>query len=88
MSEFEAQCEEIALYRIQSPLVLSAIAEAEGLEVTDEIYNEKAMEYAEYYGYTSVEELETAYTKETIMLQVTSDLALDFVAENAVAAEE
>ena len=88
MSEFEAQCEEISLYRIQSPLVLSAIAEAEGLEVTDEIYNEKAMEYAEYYGYASVEELETAYTKETIMLQVTSDLALDFVVENAVAAEE
>lgn len=87
MDEFEAECREIALYRIQSPLVLSAIAEAEGLEVSEETYNTRAEEYMSYYGYTTVEELEAAYTKETVMLKVTSDLALEFVVENAVAEE-
>ncbi len=86
-SEFEAQCREIAVYRIQCPLVQNAIAEAENLEVTDEIYQEKAEEYMSYYGYATVEELETAYTKETVMAQVTADLAVDFLVENAVAEE-
>lgn len=87
MSDFEAQCREIAVYRIQCPLVQSAIAEAEGLEPTDEVYNEKAEEYMSYYGYTTVAELEEAYTKETVMAQITADLALEFVVENAVAEE-
>ena len=86
-SEFEAQCREIALQRIQSPLVLSGIAQTEGLEMTDEVYQEKAQEYVDYYGYGTIEELEEAYTKETVVLQVTSDLALEFLVKNAVAEE-
>ncbi len=84
-SEFEVQCREIAIYRIQCPLVQNAIAAAEGLEITDEVYNEKAEEYMSYYGYSTVEELEAAYTKETVVAQVTADLAVDFIVENAVA---
>ena len=87
MNEFEEQCREIAVYRIQCPLIQTAIAEAEGLEVTDGIYQEKAAGYVEYYGYETVEDLETAYTKETVMAQVTADLAVDFLVENAVAEE-
>lgn len=88
MSEFEEQCREIALYRIQSPLVLSAIAEAEGLEASDEEYNTRAEEYVNYYGYESLEALEEAFTKETVVLQITSDMALDFLIDNAVAEEK
>lgn len=87
MEDFEVQCKDIAVYRIQCPLIQTAIAEAEGLEVTDEIYQEKAEGYAEYYGYESVEALEEAYTKDTVMLQVTTDMAVDFLVENAVAEE-
>jgi len=87
LNEFEAQCREIAVYRIQCPLIQKAIAEAEGLEVTDEIYQEKAEGYMEYYGYETVEDLEAAYTKETVMAQVTADMAVDFLMENAVAEE-
>ena len=86
-SEFEAQCREIAVYRIQCPLIQNAVAEAEGLEVSDEIYQEKAEKYMTYYGYATVEELETAYTKETVMAQVKADMAVDFLVENAVAEE-
>ena len=88
MEEFEEQCREIAIYQIQCPLVENAVAEAEGLEVTDEIYAEKAEKYKNYYGYDSVEALESAYTKETVMMQVTADMALDFIVENATAVEE
>lgn len=87
-SEFEDQCREIAVYRIQVPLIQNAVAEAEGLEVTDEVYAEKAEKYMSYYGYATIEELEAAYTKGTVMAQVTADLALEFLIENAVAAEE
>ena len=86
-SEFEAQCREIAVYRIQCPLIQNAVAEAEGLEVTDEIYQEKAEGYMAYYGYETVEDLEAAYTKETVIAQVTADVAVDFLVENAVAEE-
>ena len=84
-SEFEAMCEETALYRIQGPLIETAIAEAEGLEVTDEFYMEKATEYMNYYGLETVEDLEAAYTKETVMKQITADLAAKFLVDNAVA---
>lgn len=88
MEEFEAQCREIAIYRIQSPLVLSAIAEAEGLEVSDEEYEQRASAYQANYGFETLEELEEAYTKETVLLQVTADMARDFLVENAVAEEK
>lgn len=88
MEEFEAQCREIAIYRIQSPLVLSAVAKAEGLEVSDEEYKERASVYQANYGFETLEELEEAYTKETILLQVTADMARDLLVENAVAEEK
>ncbi len=87
LNEFETQCREIAVYRIQCPLIQKAIADAEGLEVTDEIYQEKAAGYMEYYGYETVEDLEAAYTKDTVIAQVTADLAVDFLMEHAVAEE-
>lgn len=87
LNEFEDQCREIAIYRIQCPLIQNAIAEAEGLKVTDEIYQEKAENYRSYYGFETVEELEAAYTKETVIAQATADMAVDFLRENAVAEE-
>lgn len=88
MDEFEKQCREISIFRIQSPLVLAAIAEAEGIEVTEEDYSTRAEEYMTYYGYETLEELEEAYTKETVMKQITADMARDLLLEQAVAAED
>lgn len=87
MEEFDEQNREIALYRIQSPLVLSAIAEAEGLEVSDDEYEGLAQKYVEYYGLETVAELEETYTKETVMKQLVSDLGVDYLVANAVANE-
>lgn len=87
MEEFEEQNREIVLYRIKSPLVLTAIAEAEGLEISDEEYEELAQKYVEYYGFETVAELEEAYTKDTVMKQLVSDSGIDCLVENAVANE-
>lgn len=87
MDEFEEQCREIAIYRIESPLVLTAIAETEGIELGDEEYEARAQEYMEYYGYTTIEELEEDYTRDTVMMQMVSDAALDLVKEAAVIKE-
>lgn len=88
MEAFDAQNREIALYRIKSPLVLAAIAEAEGLTVSEDEYAERAQKYVEYYQKNSVEELEAVYTKETIMLQLTADMAVEHIVEHAIAVEE
>lgn len=88
MEEFEAQCREISIFRIQSPLVLAAIAEAEGIEVSDEEYEQRASVYQANYGFETLEAMEETYTKETVLLQVMSDIAKDFLVENAVAEEK
>ncbi len=84
LEEFEEECKNEAIYRIQCILLQTTIAEKEGLEVTDEIYQEKAEGYVEYYGYESVEALEEAVTKEAVESQVIADMALDIIIENAI----
>ncbi len=85
MDEFEEECKNESIYRIQCILIQSAIAEKENLEVTEEIYKEKAERYVEYYGYESVEALEEAVTKEAVESQVIADMALDIIVSNSAA---
>lgn len=87
MEEFEAQCRDIAIFRIQTPLVLNAIAEKEELSVSDEEYAAEAEELREVYGCETVEELEETYTKEAVLETIINNLALEILAENAVARE-
>ena len=61
--DFDKAAAEYAKQATANVLVVCAIAEEEGYEVTDEVYNEKAQEYAEQNGYDSVEALEKDYSK-------------------------
>lgn len=54
----------------------------------EEEYAERAQEYVDYYQKNSLEDLEETYTKETIMLQLTADIALEHIVEHAVAVAE
>lgn len=85
MEEFEEICKENTLYSIKVTLVKEEIEKVENLVVSDELYDEKATVYASQYGYETIEALEEDYTKETIIEQITYDLVLDFIVENAVA---
>ena len=59
--------------------------EEEKIEVSEEEYKNRAEVYMTYYGYATMEEFETAYTKELIERQVRADLAMEAVMGYAVA---
>lgn len=67
-------------------MVINAIAEAEGIEITDEVYQDKMMEIANAYGFATVSELEEYYaesmTKEDFEYTVRTYLVQEFVCEN------
>jgi trigger factor len=82
--DFNAYVLTVAENYATSELVQKAIAEAEGMEITDEEYKEKLPQYITDYGYESEEALlqyETVeQTKENMLLEE----ALNFVADLAV----
>lgn len=87
----EAFNEEAKLYAeamVGDELVLYAIIEAEGITLSQSEYEEGAEEYLTLYGYATVEDLETAFTKEIVYESILWDKTLDFLLENANVVEE
>lgn len=72
--EFKNDMTEAAKSYLKQEMLIDAIAEKEGIEITDEFYQEKMYEFARLYGYDSVEEYEKAYegskTKEDFELDI------------------
>lgn len=87
MDEFVESCRENALYQIQAPLVQFAVAEEEGLVVTEEIYNDMASQLMGVYGFSSLSDFEAAYDKAIIEKLVLKEMALEIMIENSVAEE-
>ena len=87
LEEFEESCRENAIYQIKVPLVQFAIAEKEGLEVTDEDYQNLASQLMVNYGYSDLASFEDAYDKEIIKKMVLAELAVNVVMDNAVEEE-
>ena len=84
MEDFEASCRETAIQSIQSGLLQAAILEKEGLELTEEEYTARAEEYMTIFGYETLEQFESEYTKETITNQCLADMAMEVIVEHAV----
>lgn len=84
--EFMSDMEEYAKSYLKEEMVINAIAEAEGIEITDEVYQDKMMEIANAYGFATVSELEEYYaesmTKEDFEYKVRTYLVQEFVCEN------
>ena len=73
-------------YKKQEILV-DAIAEAEGLEITDELYDAKILEYAKAYGFETVEEFESYYgdmTRDDFEFTILSELVIKLICDNVV----
>lgn len=68
---------------LQQEMYLKAIAESEGIEVTDEDLAEAAKEF----GFETVEEFNAAYGEDVVRISVLQDKTLDFLLENAVITE-
>lgn len=68
-------------------MIMDAIAKEEGIEITDEIYEEKAAALATQYGYETIEAMETDNTVELIKEIILSELVMNYLIEQAVIVE-
>lgn len=83
--EFMDQMEEMAKVYLKEEMVVKAIAEAENIVITDEIYDAKMLEYAKLSGFETVEEFQEYYegmTKEDFEYTFLSYLVSEFVCNN------
>lgn len=68
--EFVKQMTETVKQSLGQEMVLRAIAETEGVEISDEKFQEKASEYAAQMGSTDVDAFISQYGKSTIMASI------------------
>ncbi len=86
--ELEAAAEEYAYQMVKNTMIMEEIAEKEGITVSEEEYNTRALEYALSYGYEDVATFEAEYTsKEELEAIILSDVVMDFLVEEAVIVE-
>lgn len=78
--------EEVESY-IKEELVLEAIVEAEGIELTDDEYDEGLSELAEEYGYDDVDEFSEEYDTDDVYDYLLQEKVMEFIYDNAVITE-
>lgn len=89
MTEEEFEEEAIAAVKqsLQQEMYLKAIAETEGMEVSDEDFAEGCEEMAAQYGYESGEDIIAAYGEDTLRASILQNMVMDLVYENAIVEE-
>lgn len=85
--QFDLQIDNFAREVEEERMVFLKIAQTENMTLSDEMYQEKAMELATYYGYATIEEFEADYTKAVIEESLMLEYALDTCVENAIVVE-
>ena len=76
-----------ALDNMYRTIVVDAISQVENIELTDEIFDERAARYAEEYEYDSVDDLLSDYDEDSLRYWIQDDLVLDFLESYATANE-
>lgn len=79
----EEDLESITISSVNEVLVVQAIAEEEGLQITDKNYKEEVGAMAEEYGYDSLEEFEADYGMASIVNMLTREKVVDFLYNSA-----
>lgn len=72
---------ETATFRVKMTLAFHAIAEQEGLTVSDEEYQDRLSTLASQYGYDDPSQIEQVYDPELIKEQIIQEKAIDLIAE-------
>ncbi len=88
VEQFRKQAAVEVQMTMQQELLLKAVAEAEGIEISDEDYAAGCEEYRKTTGFETVEELVAHYGEEQIRISVLQNKVLDFLMEHAVIEEE
>jgi trigger factor len=84
----EDDMDEEVLDSVNRRLLISAICEENGLEVTEEEYIQYVTEYAESYGYDSAADFEEDNSREALVWSLYETKAGDYLYENATITEE
>ena len=79
----ESFAEEYAYDVVKEQLVFYEVAAKEGLTVSEEEYQRRALEYAENYGYEDVATFENDYGAEQILNAITMDCVIDYIISQA-----
>lgn len=82
--EFVVMLEEEGEYVVKQNLILEAVLEAEGLELTEQEYTDGLTSYAAEYGYETPEELLESAGEEEIRDALLLDKAYNFIADAMV----
>ncbi len=83
LEDIDAELVEQAEQAVKEYMVIVAIARAEGLDISDEEYNEQLVKYAETNGYKSAKEFQEAIDESQFYLTLVIEKVMDFVVENA-----
>lgn len=85
--QFDEEALNVVKQNLDAEMYLKAIAEKEGIEVSDDDYEAACQRYADTYGYDSVDDLKAAYDEDTIRISALQDKVLDFLEENSTIEE-
>ena len=85
--QFDEEALNVVKQNLDAEMYLKAIAEKEGIEVSDDDYEAACQRYADNYGYDSVDDLKAAYDEDTIRISALQDKVLDFLKENTTVEE-
>lgn len=85
--QFDEEALNAVKQNLDAEMYLKAIAEKEGIEVSDDDYEAACQRYADTYGYDSVDDLKAAYDEDTIRISALQDKVLDFLEENSTIEE-
>lgn len=87
MDAFKTEMGNYAYEVEKNAMIIAEIAALEKIELTDELYNEKALEYAVSYGYEDIASFEEAYGAENVKSAILSEMVMEFLVDNAVITE-
>ena len=85
--EFNEAVTESVKQNLQQELILIAVAETEGLTISEEEFQSGCEEYAQNNGYETADDLIADYGETILRIDLRMDKALRFVKENAVIEE-
>lgn len=87
MDAFKEEMGNYAYEVEKNAMVIAEIAALENIELTDEIYNEKALEYALSYGFEDIASFEESYGAERVKTAILSEMVMELLIDNAVITE-
>lgn len=87
MSDFKKYLEENSAAMLKSEVILHAIAEKEGISVSDEAYKAGVKDYVTSFGASDVEELHKYVKKSNIESELLGNLVLDKLVKQATVVE-